>query len=116
MPGRTIISCRAAWVNGGGGSLIKNLKDEILDKVRTVSKLTFKADSIRVEAVSSKARAGLPSTIEEHLELFDANTRWLDELQAKQLSEANAQGTRITRENRGWTREDLYENLRGFSQ
>ena len=81
-----------------------------------MSKLTSKADSIQVEALCNEARAGLQSTIEKRLEVFDANTRWPDELQAKQLAEAKAKGTRIARENRGWTREDLYENVRGFSQ
>jgi hypothetical protein len=81
-----------------------------------MSKASAKADSIRVEVLCSKARAGLELTVEERLELFDANTRWLDELQAEQVSEAKAKGTCITRENRGWTREDFYEDLRGFSQ
>jgi hypothetical protein len=81
-----------------------------------VSKLTSKADSIQVEALCGEARAGLRLTIEERLEVFDANTRWPDELQAKQLSEAKAKATRITRENRRWTRQDVYENVRGFSQ
>jgi len=54
------------------------------------------------------------STPEERLALFDANTKWLDELQAEQLSEARAKGTRVTRENRGWKREDLYNDDRGL--
>jgi hypothetical protein len=48
------------------------------------------------------------------LALFDANTKWLDELQADQLKEAKAKGMRVTRENRGWTREELYEDDRGL--
>jgi AbrB family looped-hinge helix DNA binding protein len=65
-------------------------------------------DSIRVELVR-KARSQRLSA-EERLALFDENTKWLDELQAEQLKEAEAKGTRITRENRGWTREELYED------
>jgi hypothetical protein len=60
-----------------------------------------------------KAKSGHSLTVEERLALFDANTKWLDELQAEQLKEANATGARITRENRVWTREELYQD-RGF--
>lgn len=70
-------------------------------------------DSIRVELVRRKAKAGQDLTTEEKLALFDANMRRVDELQAEELKEAKAEGTRITRENRGWTREELYEG-RGF--
>lgn len=70
-------------------------------------------DSIRVELVRSKAKTGHELTVEEKLALFDSNTKWLDELQADQLNEAKAKDTRITRENRGWTRDELYED-RGF--
>jgi AbrB family looped-hinge helix DNA binding protein len=70
-------------------------------------------ESIRVELVRRKAKAAHELTIEERLALFDANTKWLDEIQAEELKEAKAKGTRITRENRGWTREELYED-RGF--
>jgi hypothetical protein len=38
----------------------------------------------------------------------------IDRLQAKELEEAKAKGTRITRENRGWTREELYNDERGL--
>jgi AbrB family looped-hinge helix DNA binding protein len=71
-------------------------------------------DSIRLELVRRKAKAGHELTIEEKLALFDANTKWLDELQAGQLKEAKAKGTRITRETRGWTREELYNDDRGL--
>jgi hypothetical protein len=81
-----------------------------------MSETTPNADSIRVEVLCRKSRAGLQLTVEERLELFDANTRWLNELQAEQLSAAKAKGTRITCENRGWTREDLYEDVPGPSQ
>ena len=71
-------------------------------------------ESIRVQLVRRKAKAGHELTREERLALFDANTKWLDKLQAKQLKEAKAKGTRSTRENRGWTREELYEDERGL--
>jgi AbrB family looped-hinge helix DNA binding protein len=70
-------------------------------------------ESIRVEPVR-KTKAGQPLNTNERLALFDANTKWLDELQADQLNDAKARGTRITRENRGWTREELYEDERGL--
>ena len=71
-------------------------------------------ESIRVELVRRKARAGHELTTDERVDLFDANTKWLDEIQAEELKEAKATGTRITRENRGWTREELYEDDRGL--
>jgi len=71
-------------------------------------------ESIRVELVRRKAQDGQRLTAEERLALFDANTKWLDELQAEQLKEARAKGTRLTRETRGWTREELYEDERGL--
>jgi len=71
-------------------------------------------DNIRVEKLRRKARAGHQLTVEERLELFDANTKWIDELQAEQLKEAKAKGTCTTRENRGWTREELYNDDRGL--
>ena|SRR5579863_879245 len=71
-------------------------------------------ESIRVELVRRKARSGRELTTDERVELFDANTKWLDEIQAEELKEAKAKGTRITRENRGWTREELYNDDRGL--
>jgi AbrB family looped-hinge helix DNA binding protein len=71
-------------------------------------------EGIRVELVRRKAKAGHELAAKERLALFDANTKWLDELQADQLKEAKANGTRVTRETRGWTREELYENDRGL--
>ena len=71
-------------------------------------------ESIRVELVRRKAKAGHELTTEERVALFDANTKWLDELQADQLREARARGTSLTLENRGWTREELYEDERGL--
>jgi AbrB family looped-hinge helix DNA binding protein len=71
-------------------------------------------ESIRVELVRRRAKTSHELTTAERLALFDANTKWLDELQADQLKEAKAKGTRITRENRGWTREELYDNDQGL--
>jgi|SRR5271165_1986283 len=71
-------------------------------------------ESIRVELVRRKAKAGHELTTKERLALFDANTKWLDELQADQLKEAKAKGTRLARETRGWTREELYNDDRGL--
>jgi AbrB family looped-hinge helix DNA binding protein len=71
-------------------------------------------ESIRVELVRRKARSGHELTTDERVELFDANTKWLDEIQAEELKEAKAKGTRITRGNRGWTREELYDDDRGL--
>jgi AbrB family looped-hinge helix DNA binding protein len=70
-------------------------------------------ESIRVQLVRRKAKAGHELSTAQRLDLFDANTKWLDELQAGQLKHAKAKGTRSTRETRGWTREELYED-RGF--
>src|SRR6267154_3472365 len=53
-------------------------------------------------------------TTEERLALFDANMKRIDKLQAEQLKEARKNDTRITRENRGWTRKELYEDARGL--
>jgi len=44
----------------------------------------------------------------ERLALFDENTEWLNELQSEELRRSKENGTRITRENRSWTREELY--------
>jgi AbrB family looped-hinge helix DNA binding protein len=68
-------------------------------------------DSIRV-ALRRKAPTGNQLTTEERLAVFDANTKWLDELQAEELKKN--QGNRVTRENRGWTREELYDDDRGL--
>jgi AbrB family looped-hinge helix DNA binding protein len=70
-------------------------------------------DSIRVELARRKAKAGHELTTAERLALFDANMERVDKLQAEKLKEARAKSTRITRENRGWTREELYRD-RGF--
>jgi AbrB family looped-hinge helix DNA binding protein len=70
-------------------------------------------ESIRVQLRRRKAKSRDSLTVKERLALFDANTKWLDELQAERLKEAKAKAARITLENRGWTREELYED-RGF--
>jgi len=70
-------------------------------------------ESIRVELVRRKAKAGHELTTEERLALFDANMVRIDKLQAEELKKAKKKGMRITREDRGWTREELYED-RGF--
>jgi AbrB family looped-hinge helix DNA binding protein len=69
-------------------------------------------ESIRVELVR-KAKAGHALTTEEKLALFDANMARADRLQAEELKETKEEGTRTTRENRGWTREEFYED-RGY--
>jgi hypothetical protein len=70
-------------------------------------------ESIRIEVVRRKAKGGHELTTEEKLALFDSNMARIDKLQAKELVDAKAKGTRVTQENRGWTREELYEDL-GF--
>jgi AbrB family looped-hinge helix DNA binding protein len=71
-------------------------------------------ENIRVELVRRKAKAGRELSAKERLALFDANTKWLDEIQAEELKEAKITATRTTRENRGWTREELYNDDRGL--
>jgi bifunctional DNA-binding transcriptional regulator/antitoxin component of YhaV-PrlF toxin-antitoxin module len=68
-------------------------------------------ESIRVRLVKNGTKTELKP--DELLSLFDENTRWLDELQAEELRASKAEDVRLTRENRGWTREELYED-RGF--
>ncbi len=69
-------------------------------------------ESIRVELVRRKVKTFEELSAEERLALFDAGTKRLDELQAEELKKN--QGNKITRENRGWTREDLYNDERGL--
>jgi AbrB family looped-hinge helix DNA binding protein len=114
-------------------------KDAILDKVRIMPKVTSKlqltvpkaiadqygirpgdelewipaGESIRVQLVRRKAKAGHELTTEERLALFDANMARVDKLQAEQLKEAAKNNTANKRRSRGWTREELYED-RGF--
>lgn len=69
-------------------------------------------ESIRVKLVRRKAKSGQQLSTEERLALFDEGTKRLDALQAEELKK-NA-GRRVTRETRGWTREDLYNDDRGL--
>ena len=69
-------------------------------------------ESIRVELVRRKAKAGRELTPEERLALFDAGMKRVDQLQAEELKKHR--GKRPTREERGWTREDLYDDDRGL--
>lgn len=68
-------------------------------------------ESIQVRLVRNKTKTELKP--EDLLSLFDENTKWLDELQADELADSKTKGVHLTRENRGWTREELYED-RGF--
>ncbi len=63
-------------------------------------------DSIRVELVGGKVKTAAELTTEEKLGLFDASTKRVDKLHAEALRKNK--GKRITLENRGWTREELY--------
>jgi len=65
-------------------------------------------ESIRVRRVKNESKVDL--NVEQRLALFDENTKWLDELQAEELRYWKSNERRITRENRGWTREELYED------
>jgi bifunctional DNA-binding transcriptional regulator/antitoxin component of YhaV-PrlF toxin-antitoxin module len=67
-------------------------------------------EGIRVELVNRKAKVALELTMEERVALFDDSMARVDQLQARELREAAGKGTRISRENRGWTREELYED------
>jgi AbrB family looped-hinge helix DNA binding protein len=69
-------------------------------------------ESIRIELVRRKANSGHELTSEERLALFDAGMKRVDKLQAEELKKN--QGNRVTRENRGWTREDIYNDERGL--
>jgi AbrB family looped-hinge helix DNA binding protein len=67
--------------------------------------------SIRVELVRKKAKAGHELTTEEKLALFDAGMDRVDKLQAAEIKKN--QGKPAPRD-RGWTREDLYNDERGL--
>jgi AbrB family looped-hinge helix DNA binding protein len=68
-------------------------------------------DSIRVELVRRKAKTGQSLTAEERVALFDAGMARVDKLQAAELRANRGQPTP---RNRGWTREDLYNDDRGL--
>jgi AbrB family looped-hinge helix DNA binding protein len=69
-------------------------------------------ESIRVELVRRRAKPRHELTAGEKLALFDESMKRVDQLQAKELKKYA--GQRVTRETRGWKREDLYD--RGFSR
>ena len=69
-------------------------------------------EAIRIELVRRKAKSRHELTAEERLALFDAGMERVDKLQAEELKEN--QGKRPTREERGWTREELYNDDRGL--
>ena len=71
-------------------------------------------DSIRVELVRRKARAGGQLTAEERLALFDDNMKRADQFQAKELEEARNRPSASASQKRGWTREELYNDDRGL--
>ena len=65
-------------------------------------------ETIRVQLVRKKSKANQPLTSKQRVELFDANMKWLDQIQTEALSDAKRNGGRVTREKRGWTRDELY--------
>lgn len=71
-------------------------------------------ESIRIELLGAKARAGHKLTLEEKLALFDDSNARIDRLQAEELKKWAKPKNRAKarREGRGWTREELY--TRGF--
>jgi AbrB family looped-hinge helix DNA binding protein len=68
-------------------------------------------ESIRIELVRRKAKSGQQLTAEERVALFDAGMARVDKLQAAQLK---ANRGKPTPHDRGWTREDLYNDDRGL--
>jgi AbrB family looped-hinge helix DNA binding protein len=68
-------------------------------------------ESIRVELVRRKAKAGHELTTGERLALFDAGMARVDQLQAAELKKHRG---KPTPRNRGWTREDLYNDDQGL--
>jgi AbrB family looped-hinge helix DNA binding protein len=68
-------------------------------------------ESIRVELVRRRAKAGHRLTPEERVALFDEGTKRLDRLQAEELKKNRG---KPAPPDRGWTREDLYNDDRGL--
>jgi AbrB family looped-hinge helix DNA binding protein len=68
-------------------------------------------ESIRVELVRRKTRASLRLTPEERVALFDEGTKRLDRLQAGELKKNRG---KAAPSDRGWTREELYNDERGL--
>jgi AbrB family looped-hinge helix DNA binding protein len=71
-------------------------------------------ESIRVELVRRKAKAGHELTGEERVAMFDVSMKRVDRLQADELRKNK--GKKKSREGRGWTREDLYDPPRGLTR
>ena len=71
-------------------------------------------ESIRVELVRRKARAGQELTVEERLALFDQGMKRVDKLQKEELKKNRNTDGGNTSQDRGWTREELYNDDRGL--
>jgi AbrB family looped-hinge helix DNA binding protein len=67
-------------------------------------------ESIRISLTRDSGKAEHPLTLEERLNLFDQGSKRLSKIQREQLRKAVHSKAR--RQNRGWTREELYD--RGF--
>jgi AbrB family looped-hinge helix DNA binding protein len=68
---------------------------------------TAGGESIRVELVRGRAKAGQLLSLNERVELFDRGTERLSKILGERLKKAARSKTR--RGDRGWTREELYE-------
>lgn len=68
-------------------------------------------ESIRVELSRGRSNAGHQLTVEERLALFDSGMQRVDNLQAKELKKNRGKSGH---QDRGWTREDLYDDDRGL--
>lgn len=67
-------------------------------------------ESIRVSLARSRTKAEQTLSLKEKLELFDQGSKRLSKIQREQSK--NAVRLKARRQNRGWTREELYD--RGF--
>jgi AbrB family looped-hinge helix DNA binding protein len=67
-------------------------------------KWTAGGESIRVEPVRGRAKAGQPLTVTERIKLFDQGTKRLREIEVKKAVRPRADSG-----DRGWSREDLYD-------
>lgn len=67
-------------------------------------------ESIRIELVHRRTKAGQPLTLGERIESFDRGSERLGKIQGERLKKATRSERR--RQDRGWTREELYD--RGF--
>lgn len=68
-------------------------------------------ESIRVELVRRKAKSSQQLTAAERVALFDAGMARVDKMQAAQLK---ANRAKPVPRDRGWTRDDLYNDDRGL--